>query len=128
MPRLILILVSLALLAGSGSAVAAAKKTPGPPQIPNLPGKWSHAEINVKIQGIPHTLILDRGRITQVSDTLLTLREAPGGAVQIPLAPTTLIAFRGFGLHPVVMRKGLYAVAMRIDDGAAVRVRVTRLP
>ena len=122
-------LVSLALLSGSATAAAAVQKTPKPPAIPSLPGKWSHAEINVKIGGVPHTLILDRGRITQVTATDFTLREADGSIVDIPIAPTTLIAFRGFGLRPpVVMRKGLWAVAMRIDDGAAVRVRVTRLP
>jgi hypothetical protein len=128
MRRLVVTLVSLALLAGPASAAATAKGTPKPPQIPAIPGKWSHAEINVKIKGVPHTLILDRGRIIQVSETQLTLREPDGSVVAVPLSPSTLIAFRGFGLQPVVIRRGLWAVAMRIDDGAAVRVRVTRLP
>ncbi len=121
-------LVALTLLAGPAGAAAMANGTPKPPPIPPIPGKWSHAEINVKIKGVPHTLILDHGRITQVSTTQLTLLEPTGDIAQIPLSPSTLITFRGFGLHPVVMRRGLWAVAMRIDDGAAVRVRVTRLP
>jgi hypothetical protein len=128
MRRLLLILMSVALLAGSVSAAATAKGSPKPPPIPNVPGAWTHVDVNRRINGQWHTLSLDRGRITQVSQTQLTLREADGSVVPIPLSPSTLIAFRGFGLRPVVLRRGLWAVTMRIDDGPAVRVRVTRRP
>ncbi len=121
-----MILAVFALLAGGAGAAQA--KGGQPPQIPTVPGNWSHAEINVKIRGVPHTLILDRGRITQVSATQLTLREPDGSVVAVPMSPSTLIVFRGFGPRPVFLRRGLYAVAMRIDEGAAVRVRVTRRP
>jgi hypothetical protein len=126
MRRLAAFLAVFAVVAGAAGTAAGAKGNP--PQIPPVPGNWSHAEINVKIHGVPHTLILDRGRIIQVSETQMTLREPDGSVVPIPLSPSTLIVFRGFGLKPVFMRRGLNAVAMRIDDGAAVRVRVTRRP
>jgi hypothetical protein len=128
MRRLAVILAVFALLVGAGGVAAQARGNQPPPQIPAVAGNWSHAEINVKIRGVPHTLILDRGRIALVSTTQLTLREADGSVVTIPLSPSTLIVFRGFGLRPVFLRRGLFAVAMRIDDGAAVRLRVTRRP
>lgn len=128
MRRLATILAVLALLAATAGVATANRGGGQPPQIPEVPGSWSHAEINVKIHGVPHTLILDRGRIIQVSTTQMTLRELDGSVVPIPLSPSTLIVFRGFGLKPVFLHRGLYAVAMRIDEGAAVRVRVTRRP
>ena len=121
------LLATLALLAGA--ATAAGARGPGatkPPPLPNLPGDWSHAEINVKVRGVPHTLILDRGRITQVAPSQLTLREADGSVVQIQTSPATLFAFKGFGYRPHLLKRGEFALAMAIDDGAAVRVRITR--
>jgi hypothetical protein len=126
MRKLLVLLVVLALVPATG---AAARRVggPPPPQFPSLPGNWSHAEINVKIRRDPHTLILDRGRITQVSVTQLTLREADGSVVTVPLAPTTIVTFRGFPRKATPgLRRGQYAETMRIDDGAAVRVLVMR--
>jgi hypothetical protein len=131
MRRLALLLGTVVLLAAlaAGTATGArGRKAPPPPQFPNLAGTWSHAEINVTIRGVEHTLILDRGRITQVSATQLKLHESGDIIVAVPLSPSTIIAFRGFGNRPAFLRKGLFAETMRIDTGAAVRVRVTRRP
>jgi hypothetical protein len=128
MRRITLVVVSLAVLAAVAAGGAFARKAPPPPPFPNLAGTWSHAEVNVIIRRVPHTLILDRGRITQVTPTQLTLHEAGDITVTVPLSPSTIITFRGFGNRPAFLRKGLYAETMRIDAGAAVRVRVTRKP
>jgi len=113
--------LSLSALA-SGAAITAARG--GPPAFPKIPGNWAHAEINVRIGKKPHTLILDRGRITQVSATQVTLREL-GTPVTIPLDANTLIVFRRATLKATQLRRGFYAETMEIDGGAAVRVRET---
>src|ERR1700761_1531507 len=120
----ILAVLSLSALAG-GAAITAARG--GPPAIPNIPGNWAHAEINVRIGKKPHTLILDRGRIMQVSATQITLREL-GQATPIPLDENTLIVFRRTTIKATQLRKGFYAETMVIDGGAAVRVRETVAP
>ncbi|SRR5581483_3019731 len=117
-------IAALAVLAASAGGASARK---APPPFPRLGGAWTHVDVNRRIDGEWHTLSLDRGRIVQVSPTQITLREADGSVVPVPLSPTTVIVFRGF-FRPVLMRRGLYAMTMRIDDGPAVRVRVTRLP
>src|SRR6187397_1366123 len=60
MRRLAAMLSTLSLLACAGAAAGAG----APPQIPKIPGKWSHVELNVVIKRVPHTLIVDRGKIT----------------------------------------------------------------
>jgi hypothetical protein len=122
--RKIALLVIASVLAFAGVTAAGARNTP-PPPFPKLPGNWSHAEINVTIKKQLHTLILDRGKITQVTGTQITLLETGGVPVTVPLAPDTIITFRGFRVAAVALRRGLYAETMRIDGGAAVRVRVT---
>ena len=92
---------------------------------PGLPGNWSHAEINVTIKRIPHTLILDRGRIVQASSTQLTLREADGSLVVVPLAESTIVVLYNRPATVLDLRKRMNAQTMRIDGGAAVRVRAT---
>ena len=122
--RKLTVLIVVSLLAFAG-VTAAGARNPTPPPFPKLPGNWSHAEINVSIKKELHTLILDRGRITQVTPTQVTLRETGGVPVTVPLSPDTIITFRGFRVAAVAMRRGLFAETMRIDGGAAVRVRVT---
>jgi hypothetical protein len=113
------VLVSLAL---AGGALAAGR---GPiPAWPRLPGTWSHAEINVSIKKTPHTLILDRGRIVQLSATQVTLRERDGTTVVVPLSPSTLVVIGGVPSTTFDLRKSMNAQTMRIDGGAAVRLRV----
>ncbi|MGH3001984.1 MAG: hypothetical protein ACRDM1_04855 [Gaiellaceae bacterium] len=128
MRRLVATLAASFLLATAGVAGAG-----GVPPFPKLPGAWSHAELNVTIHKQPHTLILDRGRIVQVSATQLTLAERVGHVVAvIPLSPRTIITPRALvsprGRHgsPLRLRRNLNVQTMRIDGGPAVRVRVTR--
>jgi hypothetical protein len=122
MRKLLATLAALTVLACATTAAAFA----GPPGIPNLPGDWSHAEINVKIKKTPHTLILDRGRVTQVSPTQLTLREADGSVVVVPVASTTIYKWLAIRPRARFLHRGLFALTMRVDSGAAVRVRLSR--
>ena len=98
---------------------------PPPPPFPKLPGKWSHAEINVRIKRQYHTLILDYGRITQVSPGQMTLRERDGSTVVIPLSAQTLVVIDKLAAVPGDLKKRMNVQVMRIDGGAAVRVRAT---
>ena len=120
MRRFALILSLLALSVG-GSAVAGVFKVP---PIPRVPGQWSHVEINRQIGKRPHTLILDRGRIVQASASSITIREL-GSPVAIPLSPQTLVVIDGLAATPGDLQRKMTVVTMRIDGGAAVRVRAS---
>ncbi len=122
MRRLAVILASLSLMASAGVAAGAGG---GPPQIPRIPGTWSHAEINVRIQKQPHTLILDRGRVVQVTTSQLTLREGAGGDTVIPVDAETIVTLDGRRASIADLRRRMFATTMRIDGGDAVRVRAT---
>ena len=123
MRKLATTIVALSLLVFAASAVAATR-TPIPP-FPHLSGCWSHAEINVKIKKVPHTLILDRGRIVQVSRTQVTLRECDNTTVVVPLSQSTLVVLQGVPSTVFDLTKRMNAQTMRIDGGAAVRLRAT---
>ena len=123
MRRLALIVTALAL-ACAGTAFAGGGKLLKVPPIPRVPGQWTHVEINRKIGKTPHTLILDRGRIVQASATQITVREL-GSPVVIPLSPQTLVVIDGLAATPNDLRRKMTAVTMRIDGGAAVRVRAS---
>jgi len=93
-----------------------------------LPPGWTHAEINfTDASRTPHTLILDRGRVTMVSTSSLTLRELDGSFVQIALSPSTQVTITGRPGQLTDIRRGSVAMTQRIDGGPAVLVRVTRL-
>ena len=106
-------------------AAAGARARQTPPPFPQLPGTWSHAEINVTIRKVQHTLILDRGRIIKVGAGMITLRAPDGTVTQISFTPTTIIKFRNLQVTALALRRGLFAETMRIDDGAAVRIKLT---
>jgi hypothetical protein len=116
-------LVALCLLAFAGTAVAA--RGGAPPPFPHVAGAWWHVEINVTIKRVPHTLSLDRGRITQVNSAKMTLREKDGSIVVMPLSPTTIVTLANVPSTVFALKKGMNAQTMRIDNGAAVRVRAT---
>jgi hypothetical protein len=120
MRRLAVLLALLSLLASAGIAGAG-----GVPPFPKLAGNWSHAEINVTIKRQPHTLILDKGKITQLSATQLTLREAKGVVQVVPINDATIVNIRGTAATIYFLRKGMTAQTMRIDGGPAVRIRAT---
>jgi hypothetical protein len=118
--RKLLATVVVLLALGAGTAAAGVV-----PPFPRIPGTWSHAELNVTIGGVPHTLILDRGRIRQVSSTELKLRERDGSIFVIRLKVSTIVRINGFTATIYDLRRGMRAETMRIDGGAAVRVRAT---
>jgi hypothetical protein len=104
---------SLALAASGSAAVSAA-----------LPPGWTHAEINFFVDRAPHTLVLDRGRVTAASATSLTLREADGSSVQVPLDASTQVIVDGQAGQLTDLRRGEIAMTQRIDGGPARQVRV----
>jgi hypothetical protein len=126
MRRLVATFAALSLLASTVGAAAAVRG--GPPPFPTFPGVWSHAEVNVKIRNSPHTLILDRGQVVQLSRQQVTLREADGQTVAVALAPRTIYQVNGKKTGFGKLRFGMVAETMRIDEGAAVRVRASARP
>jgi type 1 fimbria pilin len=120
--RKLVVLVGLVAMLATGATSTAASVPP----FPKLEGKWSHADINVKIDRKPHTVTLDRGRITQVSAAQLTLRESDGSAFVIPLTSFAIVRIYGSPATIFQLRRGMNAMTMRIDGGPAVRIRVQR--
>jgi hypothetical protein len=120
MRLLAVLFAALALTGLAGTALAA-----GVPPFPRLPGTWSHAEINVTLNRKPHTLILDRGKITKISGVQLTLRRRDGTVVDIPLSASAVVTLDGYPSTIYSLRRKMNAQTMRIDGGAAVRVRAT---
>jgi hypothetical protein len=90
----------------------------------DLPAGWTHAEINYSANHVPHTLVLDRGKVITVSPSSLTIREADGSSVQVPLAPDTQVVVDGRPGQATEIRRGATATTQRIDGGAARLVRV----
>jgi hypothetical protein len=109
----------------SAGAAAAGGGGGAPPQIPRIPGTWSHAEINVRIKKEPHTLVLDRGRVVQVTTSQITLREGTGGDKVIQVGAGTLVTLDGRRASVTDLRRRMFATTMQIDGGDAVRVRAT---
>ena len=72
---------------------------------------------------MPHTLIVDRGKITQITTTSLTLRENTGVSEVIPLTGTTIVTVDGRPSAIFSLRRRMNATTLRVDGGAAVRVR-----
>jgi hypothetical protein len=122
MRKLVVLIVVLGVLTTVGAAGAAS----GIPQFPTVPGNWSHVDINRKIGRKWHTLTLDRGRITQVNATQLTLREPDASITVIPLTPQAIVRVYGVDTSIYALRRGMTASTMRIDGGPAVRIRVPR--
>jgi hypothetical protein len=122
MRKLAVLIAVLSLLAGAGTATGAGG---APPQIPRIPGTWSHAEINVTIKKVPHTLIVDRGKIAEITTTQLTLREGAGVTQVIPLNFQTIVMLDGQPATISDLRRRMTATTLRVDGGAAVRVRAT---
>ena len=107
---------------GSGLGVSAPKaRSARSPVFPHLPGAWSHAEINVNVAGVPHTLILDRGRIVDAAPDHITLLESDGSLVTVPLSDQTIVAIDGAPALRSGLTRKMRAETMRIDGGAAVR-------
>jgi hypothetical protein len=108
-----LLTVPLAALALAGPAAAA-----------DLPAGWWHAEINFAIARVPHTLVLDRGKIVSAAPASLTLREQDGSMVDIPVASSTQVTIAGRPAAVTDLRRGETAITRRIDGGPATNVTV----
>jgi hypothetical protein len=124
--RLILTLAvaAVAVAAAVGTAAAAPRvRAVHVPPFPKVAGAWWHVDINVRIGRRPHTLTLDRGRITQISATELTLHEADGSNVVVPLIPTAIVQIHGRRETIYDLRRRMFVMTMRIDGGPAVRIR-----
>jgi hypothetical protein len=113
---LIVAAASLALAAGSAAGSASAAGV--------LPAGWTHAEINYSVNHVPHTLILDRGVVVLATGSSMTLREQDGSSVQIALSSSTQVNVDGQAGQLTAIRRGVVAIAQRIDGGAATLVRV----
>ena len=124
MRRFLAILIAALVVSGAGAAAGTAGNGNGAPPFPTIVGVWSHDERNVLIRGKWHTMILDHGRIVKSSAAQLTLREPDGTMATILLSPKTKVAPFRFAQTPPAFRRGLWAITMRIDDGAAVRLRL----
>ena len=107
------VVASLAFAASGSAAVSAA-----------MPPGWTHAEINFFVNHAPHTLVLDRGRVIAASATSLTLREADGSSVQVPLDASTQVIVDGQPGQLTDLRRGEIAMTQRIDGGPARQVRI----
>ncbi|HVV57952.1 MAG TPA: hypothetical protein VHC45_06275 [Gaiellaceae bacterium] len=119
MHRLLATAVAVGALAVGASAGAA----PVPP-FPDVAGSWSHAEINVQVGRQPHTLVLDRGVLTRVSRGRLRIRETDGNVVVMPVARRVTVTSAGGPVPFSFLRAGWSIETMRIDGGAAVRIRI----
>jgi hypothetical protein len=124
MRRFLAILIATLVASGAGAAAGTAGNGNGAPPFPTIVGVWSHDERNVLIKGKWHTMILDHGRIVKSNAAQLTLREPDGTLATILLSPKTKVAPLRFAQTPPAFRRGLWAITMRIDDGAAVRLRL----
>lgn len=119
----------LALLSlGAGLALALAGGAIATSTSPSLPPGWSHAEINVTINGAPHTLIYDRGRIIAVSAASITLRERDGSVWVIGVSSSTQITIDGQPATISQVRRLENATTLRVDGGDATTVTVTIPP
>ena len=122
MRKFAILFAALSLVVSAGAAAGAGG---APPQIPRIPGTWSHAELNVTIRKVPHTLIVDRGKVAEITTTQLILREGAGVTVVIPLSAQTVVIADGSPATISDLRRRMTATTLRIDGGAAVRVRAT---
>jgi hypothetical protein len=105
---------SMALAAGTASGAGGGV----------MPAGWWHAEINYAVAGVPHTMILDRGRVAAPGATSLTLREQDGSMVQIALSSATRVTVDGSPGSVSDIRRFAIAMTQRIDGGPATVVRV----
>jgi hypothetical protein len=71
---------------------------------------------------------LDRGVITKVNSTQLTLREADGRFQQIPLSGTTKVIHQGHRLALGALARRWHVVVLWPPLGAAQEVDVERIP
>jgi hypothetical protein len=108
-------------LAAAGAALALA--APGSPAsiqgLGRLPAGWTHAEINVTIRRVPHTLVVNRGLVQALDADSLTLREADGSVVDVPVDSSTQFVINGQPGSLTGLRVGATALTEQLDGGPA---------
>jgi hypothetical protein len=109
-----LILVLLALATAAKSAIT-------------LPAGWSHAQVNVVIKHVAHTLIYDRGTVTRIAPGALTLKESDGTVNLIRIAPSAVVTLGGRPIPFSALRRGEFAQTVRVDGAPAESVRAHRV-
>jgi len=120
--RRVLVLAAFASCA-AGSAAAAG------PSVAGLPAGWSHAQINVVgPNGRPHTFIYDRGRVTAVYGSALTLREPDGSVVTIQVGAAAVIRINGRAGTFAEIERGYFVQTLGVDGRPARRVQATAPP
>jgi hypothetical protein len=126
MQRLLATAAAIVVAVGALALPAAARgRQGGPvPQIPDLAGTWSHAEINVQVGRSPHTLILDRGVLVRASRNRLRIRESDGNVVVMPVSRRVSVSSAGGPVPYAFLRTGWSVETMRVDGGPAVRIRI----
>jgi hypothetical protein len=89
-----------------------------------IPPNWTHAEINYSVNRVAHTLTLDRGQVTAVSASAITLREQDGTSVQVAVSASTQVTIDGVASQVSNIRRGENAQTRRVDGGPAIQVQV----
>ena len=89
-----------------------------------LPQGWSHAEINLILKKVPHTVIYDHGRVLSANGDSVTVREVDGSVVTLPIDAKTIIRSQGLPMAASGIHKGMGATSIRVDGGAAVLLRL----
>jgi ribosomal protein S28E/S33 len=114
----------LPIVAAAALALASVASAEQIRAVPRLPAGWSHAEINVTVRGVPHTLVYDRGRVLTVSASALTLHERDGSNQVINVSPASVVTILGRTGSLSQIRRGQIAITLRVDGGDATRVTV----
>jgi hypothetical protein len=109
----VLTVLALALAASAASAT--------------LPTGWSHAQVNVLINRKPHTLIYDRGLVTQIARASLTLKEGDGSVVLVRVAKSATVTLDGLPSSFAQLRRGEFAQTVRVDGAPARQVTASRV-
>jgi len=91
---------------------------------PSLPPGWSHAQVNIVIKRVPHTLTYDRGRVVAVTPTSVTVRERDGSLWTVPVTSSTVIKIDGQPSTIDQVRRLETATTVRIDGGPAATLTV----
>ncbi len=81
--------------------------------------RFARSEVVVVAGGVPHAIRFDRGRVTAVSSSSVTLLERDGTSVTIPISPTAAVRVHGRPATLANVRRGSTALAVRDGDRPA---------
>jgi hypothetical protein len=87
--------------------------------------KMVRAEVVVKDAGVLHDFRIDRGRITGISGSTLTLLERDRSTVSVPASPSAQITINGSPSSFSALRKRMQATTIRDNGAPAYRVIAT---